>query len=128
MLPLAARLQRTTHLLLAHLAVDDLTAAEVNALACFAGDRAVTVSELARRAGTRRSTFTGVLDRLEQRGLVERRPHPDDRRSLLATLTADGRSVQRRVARAFARLEREIPAADAEAFDRVLGALEEATQ
>ena len=128
MLPLVARLQRTTHLLLAHLAFGDLTPAEVNALVCFGDDRAVPVSELAHRAGTRRSTFTGVLDRLEQRGLVERRPHPDDRRSLLATLTASGRATQRGVARAFAGLERNIPAADAAAFDRVLTALEEAAR
>jgi DNA-binding MarR family transcriptional regulator len=127
-LPLVARLQRTTHVLLAHLVIDDLTPAEVNALACFGNDRAVTVSDLAHRAGTRRSTFTGVLDRLEQRGLVERRPHPDDRRSLLAKPTMRGRAVQRRVARAFAALERDIPAADSAAFDRVLHALEEATR
>jgi DNA-binding MarR family transcriptional regulator len=31
-----------------------------------------------------------MLDRLERAGLVRRRPHPEDRRSVLVALTADG--------------------------------------
>jgi DNA-binding MarR family transcriptional regulator len=37
-------------------------------------------------------TMTNRIDRLEARGLVTRRPDPDDRRGVLVTLTADGRS------------------------------------
>lgn len=41
------------------------------------------------------STLTGVLRRLEVRGLVRRREHPDDRRRRLFRLTAAGRRVDR---------------------------------
>ena len=37
--------------------------------------------------------MTQLLDRLEQRGLVARRPHPTDRRGLLVQLTPDGRRL-----------------------------------
>lgn len=36
---------------------------------------------------------TGLVDRLEEMGLVVRTPHPDDRRALLAKLTPEGRTV-----------------------------------
>lgn len=36
-------------------------------------------------------TATVVVDELESHGLVERRPHPDDRRRELVALTAAGR-------------------------------------
>ncbi len=37
-------------------------------------------------------TMTGRIDRLEARGLVTRRPDPDDRRGVLVTLTPEGRT------------------------------------
>ncbi|WP_406168581.1 MarR family winged helix-turn-helix transcriptional regulator [Streptomyces sp. NBC_00996] len=41
------------------------------------------------------SNVTGIVDRLEARGLVERRPDPADRRVKLAAATAEGRKVAR---------------------------------
>lgn len=41
-----------------------------------------------------RATITGIIDVLERRGLVVRAPNPDDRRSLLVTLTEEGRKIQ----------------------------------
>lgn len=41
-----------------------------------------------------RATITGIIDTLERKGLVERKPNPDDRRSILATLTQAGHSLQ----------------------------------
>jgi MarR family transcriptional regulator, organic hydroperoxide resistance regulator len=58
--------------------------------------------------GQRPSTFTGVLDRLERRGLIERRPNPADRRSILVALRSPGLVAAARVASAFAGLERRI--------------------
>ena len=113
-LPLIAEWQRVTHHLLA--ALDDdlsdlgLSAAETNLLACFAGHPARAVRELVAATGQRPSTLTGVLDRLERRGLIERGPHPDDRRSVLVALTAAGHSAADRVAAAFARVEARLPA------------------
>jgi DNA-binding MarR family transcriptional regulator len=111
-LPLVADWQRVTHRLLAALdaATSDLrlTAGETNALACFGRDRERTVRELLAATGQRPSTLTGVLDRLERRGLVERRLHPADRRSLTVALTPAGAAAAERVAAAFAALEREL--------------------
>lgn len=41
------------------------------------------------------SNITGIVDRLEARGLVERRPDPADRRVKLAAPTAEGEEVAR---------------------------------
>ncbi len=51
--------------------------------------------EFARRLGYDPSNFTGIVDRLEQRGLVARRPDPDDRRVRQLVLTDDGRTLRR---------------------------------
>jgi DNA-binding MarR family transcriptional regulator len=39
------------------------------------------------------SRMVAIVDELEQRGLVERRPHPSDRRVRALYLTAEGRKV-----------------------------------
>jgi DNA-binding MarR family transcriptional regulator len=46
--------------------------------------------DLGRRAGLEPSTMTGLLDRMERDGLVERRPDPADRRVLKIFLTDAG--------------------------------------
>ena len=114
--PLIAVWQQVTHRLLA--ALDDaladlgLSAAEINALACFDGRDAVPVRELVQATAQRPSTLTGVLDRLERRGLVERVPNPADRRSVLVRLTEEGRAHAAWVAAAYDELERRLPAAE----------------
>ena len=126
-LPLVAVWQRATHHLLS--ALDEelealaLTPGEVNALACFGAEKSVPVRELILRTGQKASTFTGVLDRLEKRGLVERRPNPDDRRSILAELTREGARAARAVAGAFAEMERRLPE-DVRDAARALGAVD----
>ncbi|MEV7787324.1 MarR family transcriptional regulator [Streptomyces sp. NPDC088106] len=51
--------------------------------------------KLAQRLKCEPSNVTGIVDRLEARGLVERRPDPADRRVKLAAATAEGRRVAR---------------------------------
>lgn len=51
--------------------------------------------ELARRLGMDASNLTGVVDRLEERGLVERRADPADRRVRQLALTDDGEQLRR---------------------------------
>jgi len=115
-LPLIAEWQRVTHHLLAtldeELSALGLSAAETNALACFAGAPARSVRELVTATGQRPSTLTGVLDRLERRGLIARNPHPNDRRSIVIHLTAPGRTAADEVGAAFARVEARLPAAE----------------
>ncbi|MFD1657974.1 MarR family winged helix-turn-helix transcriptional regulator [Streptomyces caeni] len=50
---------------------------------------------LAQKLKCEPSNVTGIVDRLETRGLVERRPDPADRRVKLAAATEDGRRVAR---------------------------------
>src|ERR1700674_3682680 len=47
-------------------------------------------ADLLRAFGIQPSTLTGVLDRLETRGLIRRSRHPTDRRSVLLVLTPAG--------------------------------------
>ena len=57
-----------------------------------------TQIELATATATDRTAMVYLLDELESRGLVERMPNPDDRRSYLIHLTAQGRKTQRKAA------------------------------
>jgi len=41
------------------------------------------------------STITGIVDTMEKNELVSREKNPDDRRSLLVTLTDKGKSIER---------------------------------
>jgi DNA-binding MarR family transcriptional regulator len=49
-----------------------------------------TPGKLAEKQGLSSGAMTNRLDRLEQAGLIRRRPDPDDRRSLQVELTAKG--------------------------------------
>ncbi|MBK3567512.1 MULTISPECIES: MarR family winged helix-turn-helix transcriptional regulator [unclassified Streptomyces] len=51
--------------------------------------------KLAQKLKCEPSNVTGIVDRLETRGLVERRPDPADRRVKLAAATDEGRQVAR---------------------------------
>lgn len=53
-------------------------------------DRTLTISELARALGLDRSSVSGLVDRTEKRGLVQRQPNPDDARSVQVTASAHG--------------------------------------
>lgn len=66
-----------------------LTGAGFNVLMVLDGAGApLSPRELGERLLVTRGTVTGLLDTLEQQGLVRRRPHPGDRRMLLVEHTA----------------------------------------
>ncbi|WP_327285390.1 MULTISPECIES: MarR family winged helix-turn-helix transcriptional regulator [unclassified Streptomyces] len=102
-------LQRATHATLQVLAAElvdlDLTASEINALANLADGRGRTVSELGAAVGTRPTTLTSVLDRLEKRGHITRGTRQGDRRAVLIELTASGRVAAATIREAVAGLE-----------------------
>ena len=56
-------------------------------------DREPTMNELARILGLDKSSVTGLVERAERRGLVERAPSPADRRAVLVRLTAAGQTL-----------------------------------
>ena len=51
--------------------------------------------ELSRRIGIENSSSTAAIDQLEQRGLIQRRRDPEDRRRVIVTLTVAGRKLER---------------------------------
>ena len=95
----------TLHALSSALADLNLNAAEINALANLAGAGALNVRELAAETGTRATTLTGVLDRLENRGYLARELDAADRRSFRLPLTDAGREVADRVLAAVGDIE-----------------------
>ena len=56
-------------------------------------DEGIPLTRLAARSWATRGNASGVVDRLERDGLVERRAAPHDRRVVLVHATAAGRSV-----------------------------------
>jgi DNA-binding MarR family transcriptional regulator len=64
-------------------------------------DRKPTMNELARFLGLDKSSVTGLVDRAERRGLVVRVPSATDRRSVLVSLTDEGRAFVSQAAAAF---------------------------
>jgi len=127
-------LQRATHRTLqalsSSLADLSLSAAEINVLANLGEGGMVSVRQLSERTGTRASTLTGLLDRLENRGYVTRELDPADRRSFRLPLTEAGQAAAARVLAAIADLEREalarLDAAQLAGYHAVINALQEA--
>jgi len=69
----------------------NLTGSQLNALMVLkgAGPDGISLSEIGRALVVTKANVTGLIDRLERDGLVERRTHAD-RRVTLAALTAKG--------------------------------------
>ena len=126
-------LQRATHATLQTLATElvdlDLTPSETNALANLADGRGRTVSELGAAIGSKPTTLTGVLDRLERRGHITRGTLAGDRRSVLIELTPSGRTTAEAILRTIGELERralaDLGPEKVAAFHEVLRALTE---
>src|SRR2546425_2620868 len=79
----------------------DLAPLQAKALHELNVDPPISMRELAERLKSDPSNVTGLIDRLEARGLVERRPDPNDRRIKGLALTAAGARMRERL---FARL------------------------
>ena len=63
------------------------------AKALLALDEALPMRRVAERVGAEPSNITGIVDRLQTRGLVERQADPTDRRIKLIATTDAGKSV-----------------------------------
>lgn len=90
------------------------------------------IGELVRVFGIKQSTFTSMLDRLEQNGLLRRELNPGDRRSFLIHITNEGRELAQRLNQLLENLEEEIrrrvSPRDVKGFHAVMAAVEEITR
>jgi MarR family transcriptional regulator, organic hydroperoxide resistance regulator len=120
---------RTLHALGTTLADLNLSAAEINTLANLGEGGTLNIRELSERTGTRASTLTGLLDRLENRGYLARELDPADRRSFRLPLTEAGKAAATRVLTAIADLERDalsrLSATQIAGYHAVITALQE---
>jgi DNA-binding MarR family transcriptional regulator len=73
-----------------------LTPVQGMAMAALDADHPPTMSELAAATYCDNSSLTGVVDRLEALGYVERVPAPNDRRARCVALTERGVAFQQR--------------------------------
>jgi DNA-binding MarR family transcriptional regulator len=88
--------QRTHQRLAGLLRPLDITVAQFDALANLFVKDGASQQELATQLLVTKGNVTGLVTRLEERGLVERRADPDDRRTNRLFLTRDGRRIAQR--------------------------------
>jgi DNA-binding MarR family transcriptional regulator len=90
------------------------------------------IGELVRVFGIKQSTFTSLIDRLEEAGLLRREINREDRRSFLLHITEEGRELAERLNRRLEALEDEIEKRasprDVKGFQAVMAAVDEITR
>jgi DNA-binding MarR family transcriptional regulator len=73
--------------------IGDLTVAQISALTSLELAGALTPRELADTERVQPPTMTRIVAKLEERGLVQRSPHPTDGRQVILAATEAGRAV-----------------------------------
>jgi DNA-binding MarR family transcriptional regulator len=73
----------------------DLEPGRFAALMVIHNNPGITLGALGRAIARDKSTITPLIQHLQRRGLIERRPSATDRRSTTVTLTADGEAMLR---------------------------------
>jgi DNA-binding MarR family transcriptional regulator len=135
-LRLIAHLHKATHQvgLYVHRELSQIaiSQAEAHVLSHLSERGPCSIADVHRSFGHRRSTLTSILNRLEERGLIARAMHPEDRRSYLLRLTRDGRPVASKARKTLERLEAEALSRVGEqqvaAFIAVIEAIQEAAE
>ncbi|MBP1153321.1 MULTISPECIES: MarR family transcriptional regulator [unclassified Paenibacillus] len=85
--------RRLSHLLSLHYQPYAITTEQWTVLNRLAEQDGISQKDLAQRAEKDQTNITRILDQLERKGLVERRPNAVDRRSFLTFITDKGKSV-----------------------------------
>lgn len=75
------------------LADDKVSPGQFGVLTLIGANQGLNQSTLAQAIGIERSTMVAVLTTLQNRGLVERTPAPDDKRANVLSLTPVGRGL-----------------------------------
>ena len=84
----------------AHVRQLGLTPAQFDVIATLGNTQGMPLSQLAQKTLITKGTLTGIIDRLEEKGLVRREVPVGDRRSFLAVLTPAGEALFAQVFRA----------------------------
>jgi len=89
----------------------------------------ISIGKLGERVSLDTSTLTGIIDRMERNDYVERKPNPEDRRSVLVFLTPKAREVGPRILEFAneldAALRQPFPQEEMDTFEQVLKSLAE---
>lgn len=74
-----------------------LTPPQLHALLWLGTDGPLTMGELARRIGSTEKTLTGIVDRMERAGYLQRERDANDRRVVRSKLTRKGLALHRKL-------------------------------
>ncbi len=91
-----------------NLAPFEITPVQFYVLSALLWKDGAKFKDLAKMVGIDGSTLTGILDRMERGGFVERRDDPEDRRSLLVCLTEKSKQLGPRMVELAEKLDEEI--------------------
>ena len=107
----------------------DVTPIQYASLKCLWEEDGQMPSQLAETLHLDSSTVTGILSRLQDKGLIIRSFNTGDRRKVIVHLTDEGRALEKPVSEIIERLNHEltdgISEADMEIFHRVIGTITE---
>ncbi|MEO8384463.1 MAG: MarR family transcriptional regulator [Betaproteobacteria bacterium] len=70
-----------------------MTPAQFDIIATLGNTNGMSCKELGEKTLITKGTMTGVLDRLERKGLLSRHDSPEDGRSWITKLTAEGQAL-----------------------------------
>lgn len=107
----------------------DVTPIQYASLKCLWEEDGQMPSQLAETLHLDSSTVTGILSRLQDKGLIIRSFNTGDRRKVIVHLTDEGRALEKPVSEIIERLNHEltdgISEADMEVFHMVIGTITE---
>lgn len=72
----------------------NVTPVQYSVLKCLWTESDQTPKQLAQETFLDASTITGILDRLENKALIKRVPHPCDHRTTIIELTEEGKALE----------------------------------
>ena len=115
----------------AELAPYGVTPGQYGVLRCLWDQNGMTAKQLADRLSLDGSTITGILDRMEQKGLIERHTDPRDRRALKVVLTDQGWNLKEPLTKAIEEANRKalqsFSQEEAELLKKLLDEISEST-
>jgi len=75
----------------------NLTVGQTLVLNFLSDEDGITINNLGGKSGIDNATMTGLIDRLEKAGFIERKKDTEDRRVYLIYLTQDGKRESKRI-------------------------------